>query len=293
MTALRRFSRNRLYRSWLYPKREVFLLLPQLIGFSVFYLYSFVLALRYSMLDSNARPVFVGFRHYVDVLSNEYFQVALINTGAFCLISVSTCLVVGYFLAMVVFQHPRFRWASSTALFPLLLPTAALTLIWRILMNGQGVLASTMYSALPTVFYPAMWPRLSLYAFFLWRFLGVSILLHLGGLTHIDKSAVEAARMEGASGLRLSRLVILPMMRKTTLFIMVYLTVCALRIFREAYLLYGAYPPRALYFAQHYMNNHFQKLNYQRLSASAVILSVLVSLLFLAIMGTYEARERR
>ena len=58
------------------------------------------------------------------------------------------------------------------------------------------------------------------------------------------------------------------------------------KIFREVYLLAGNYPYEGLYTLQHFMNNTFANLNYQKLSAAAVLLAlvlvVLIALLFKA-----------
>ena len=61
----------------------------------------------------------------------------------------------------------------------------------------------------------------------------------------------------------------------------------AFKVFREVYLLTGGYPYSGLYMLQHFMNNMFGKnLDYQRLSAAAVLLAlvmiVLIALLFAA-----------
>ena len=44
---------------------------------------------------------------------------------------------------------------------------------------------------------------------------------------------------------------------------------------KESYLLFGAYPCRNMYMIQHYISNHFNKLNFQNVAASAVSLTVL------------------
>jgi multiple sugar transport system permease protein len=53
-----------------------------------------------------------------------------------------------------------------------------------------------------------------------------------------------------------------------------------MRVFRESYLMFGSYPDKALYFIQHYMNNHFAKLNYQTLSAASLLFFLPVLLVF-------------
>ena len=56
------------------------------------------------------------------------------------------------------------------------------------------------------------------------------------------------------------------------------------KVFREVYLLTGDYPYEAMYTLQHFMNNTFRSLDYQKLSAAAVIMAivmvVLIALLF-------------
>ena len=53
-----------------------------------------------------------------------------------------------------------------------------------------------------------------------------------------------------------------------------------LRIYKESYLLFGAYPSPDLYLLQHYMNHQYLKMNFQYVAASAVILTALALLLY-------------
>ncbi len=56
------------------------------------------------------------------------------------------------------------------------------------------------------------------------------------------------------------------------------------KVFREVYLLTGDYPVQSLYMLQHFMNNTFRSLDYQKLSAAAVLMAivmvVIIALLF-------------
>ena len=62
------------------------------------------------------------------------------------------------------------------------------------------------------------------------------------------------------------------------------ISVPASQVQLEALLLTGAYPYSGLYMMQHFMNNMFEQLNYQRLSAAAVLMAlamiVLIAILF-------------
>lgn len=55
------------------------------------------------------------------------------------------------------------------------------------------------------------------------------------------------------------------------------------KIFREVYLLTGNYPYDKLYMLQHFMNNTFNSLDYQKLSAAAVLFA-LVMIVVIAIL---------
>ena len=48
------------------------------------------------------------------------------------------------------------------------------------------------------------------------------------------------------------------------------------KLFREVYLLTGDYPFEDLYLLQHFMNNTFKSLDYQKLSAAAMIMSLVM-----------------
>ena len=50
----------------------------------------------------------------------------------------------------------------------------------------------------------------------------------------------------------------------------------AFKCYREAFLLGGTHPDNSIYFLQHFMNNNLQNLNYQKVSASATIITVFI-----------------
>ena len=75
-------------------------------------------------------------------------------------------------------------------------------------------------------------------------------------------------------------------MSSTILFVTIMSLINSFKVFREIYLLKGDYPYDTMYMLQHFMNNTFGKLDYQRLSAAAIMMSlvmvVIIGVLFLA-----------
>ena len=58
------------------------------------------------------------------------------------------------------------------------------------------------------------------------------------------------------------------------MFVIIMSLINSFKVFREVYLLTGDYPYNSLYMMQHFMNNTFASLDYQKLSAAAIIMAV-------------------
>ena len=69
-----------------------------------------------------------------------------------------------------------------------------------------------------------------------------------------------------------------------TLVVLLMSIVNSFKVFKEIYMLYGAYPSPYVYMLQHYMNNQFLSLNMQKLSAAAwcmfLILGIFLGIIY-------------
>jgi len=118
---------------------------------------------------------------------------------------------------------------------------------------------------------------LPLYALFIWKNAGYCIILLLAAISRIPKSVAEAADLDGASGFRRLWYITIPLISPVLFFASVLMSLFSLRIFRESSLYYQtAFPPDAVYSISYFINNHFNRLDYQRLSAASVIFSLAV-----------------
>ena len=76
----------------------------------------------------------------------------------------------------------------------------------------------------------------------------------------------------------------MPLISPTMLFAGIVAVMHYFLLFRDTYMLYGNNPPAQLYMLQHFMNNNFYKLNYQRLGAAAFLTVLLLSTLIIAVL---------
>lgn len=261
---------------------------PLMLAFLLLYVLSFIWSVRYSVTESAFSDAYVGLQNYWNVLENKYFRLAVKNTLEFMSVSVPTVVLLSLLLAVQLHAlGGRHRLLRGAFILPMLLPSASIVPIFSNLFVSQnGVIHQIMVSwGLSTT----QLVRLPVYLLFLWKHCGINIILIMSALMVISKELYEAAAIDGASAAQRFFSITLPSIMPTMYFVFVFSIVKSLGIFKEVYLLYGAYPDSSMYLVQHYMNNHFYKLNYQNLTTGAMIFVVILYLLVL-ILYRYEKR---
>ena len=110
------------------------------------------------------------------------------------------------------------------------------------------------------------------------------MILFMAALNNIPKELLEVADVEGASAAHKFFNIKLRYLSPTVLFVAILSIINSFKVFREIYLLTGNYPYDGLYMMQHFMNNTFGNLDYQKMSSAAVLMALvmvaLIALLF-------------
>jgi multiple sugar transport system permease protein len=114
---------------------------------------------------------------------------------------------------------------------------------------------------------------------FLWKNLGYNMILFMAALSSIPKELIEVAALENATKFQVFWYIKLRYMSSTVLFVSIMSLINSFKVFREIYLMTGDYPYSSLYMLQHFMNNTFASLDYQKLSSAAIIMFIVVSVL--------------
>lgn len=249
-------------------------ILPSFIGTVIFFVIPYIRVLYYSVIDNQFKRNFVGFDNYIETLSNEYFLLALKNSLLLILICVPILIVLAILISLVLsFGIKKMRKFKTAFVLPMLLPTAGIAVIWK-----------AVFINCSTVF--------PIYLLFIWKNIGICVILLTSALTAIDDTVFEAARLDGADNFKIHTKITIPLILPTIIFAILLSIVNSFRIFKESYLFYGTnYPPDHSYTLQYYMNNNFLKLDYQSLATSSVLTSVLVLsivICFIKIQGRCE-----
>lgn len=253
--------------------------LPAIVGFLVFYIIPFFRSIGYSFISNVAKKEFVGIQNYKEVLANQYFRMALKNTVIFSGAGVIVIMLLSLMLSIALVKlSKRFSFIKSFFVMPYVLPSASIIFFWQMFFDTGTYTALTELESLGGFF-----DVLPLYVIFLWKNIGINIILITSALTKISPDIYEAAAMDGAHGLKLHAKITLPLISPSLFFVGVLSFVNSLKIFKESYLYYNTnYPPDTAYMIQNYMNNHFYKLNYQNLSTAVVIFTLTMAVVIFA-----------
>ena len=268
-------------------------LMPSLLGVLLFFLLPFGIVIFYSLIDSVVTKKFVGLKNFTELLGNEAFLLAVKNTLLFTLTAIPLSMLLALLLALLLERAvPAKSILRTFFLTPMMVPAASVVVVWQALFHDKGF----VNSVLETLHLESV-PWLSsgygmtvLVLIFVWKTMGYNMVLMMAGLSGIPVDYLEMAKQEGASAWWQFLHIKLRYLFPTLFFILLYDIICSFKVFREVYLLTGDYPCEELYLLQHFMNNTFESANYQKLSAAAILLA-LVMLITVGILFFIEQKK--
>ncbi len=257
-------------------------LAPSVIGVLLFFILPFFVVIAYSMVNNPIKMEFVGIENFVEVIENKAFQKAVFNTLRFSVIAVPLAVVLSLVLAIFLDWKIPFKSQFRTFfLSPMMVPVASVVLIWQVLFHYNGVVNEwlSVFGIPQTDWLKSEESYIVIVVLFLWKNLGYNMILFMAALSNIPEDLVEVARIENANKFQIFWYIKMRFMSSTFLFVTIMSLINSFKVFREIYLLTTDYPYDSIYMLQHYMNNMFRNLDYQRLSAAAILMSVFMILL--------------
>lgn len=262
---------------------------PSLLGVGIFFILPFGVVVYYSLIDGVGSRNFVFLKNFINLFQNSAFRLAAGNTLSFSLLAVPLAVVLSIALALMLeCRIPLKSQFRTFFLSPMMVPVASVVLIWQVLFNYNGTVNEFLliFGADKIDWLQSEYCQIVVLILFLWKNLGYNMILFMAALANIPKELLEVADVEGASESYKFFNIKLRYLSPTVLFVTILSLINSFKAFREVYLLTGDYPYEKLYMLQHFMNNTFRSLDYQKLSAAAVIMAIvmvfIIALLFKA-----------
>jgi multiple sugar transport system permease protein len=233
----RRFWRD---YGWAYA----FIAVPVLL-FLVFTLYPVVSAFLMSFQKYNVlKSTWIGFDNYARMFKDEVFWKSIRNTVIFTIGTVPVNIVISFGLSLLIFQLKRRAQTFFKAV--LYLPTVAsgvtLSIVWLAIFDPtpSGLLNRVLaHVGLD----PVIWlgqKSTALFSLMLMSWLGShgsGIILYMAAMGGIPKSLYEAADIDHASGWTKFTRITWPLLKPTTLYLLVTGVITSFQVFISVYLM--------------------------------------------------------
>ena len=212
--------------------------------------YSFITSFRaWDLTESRSPQGFVGFDNYFYAASESAFLNSLWVTFIFVIASVTLTVVLAMALALLLRRKgPMHTFTRIILILPFAMSPALIGVSYRFMFNPEfGVLAKGLGAMFPSL-QGVPWladPDLAMGILVLtdvWHWTPYMTFMCLGGLASVPKETEEAARIDGASNLRIIFGIILPQMRGVILVMAVLKTIFALKMFDQVVTLTGGGP---------------------------------------------------
>ena len=236
--------------------QTMLLLAPALVIYFVFAVWPMIDVIllsfqRWNGLDP-ARQ-FAGVNNYVDIFTKDpVFWVAFRNTVIWTVLSVIFPPLVGLLLALGLNQ-PIFGRNTLRAVYylPVIIAPIAVATMWRWMYDPFFGLFGQVLTQLGLQRFIQDWlgnRDLALYSAFvahLWQSVGFSMVLFLAGLQGVNRTLVEAARIDGAGRWNVFRFVTFPALKTTITIVLVLSIISSLKAFDIIYGLTGGGPAQS------------------------------------------------
>lgn len=268
--------------SWIFLSLSV-------LGVLTFFVIPFLVVIFYSVVDNPISHSFVFLDNFINVFNNAAFKQAASNTMKFSATAVPLAVVLSLGLAMLLDSKIPFKSQFRTFfLTPMMVPIASIVLIWQVLFHYNGMVNDVMavFGTGKIDWFKSEHAQIVIIVLFLWKNLGYNMILFMAALSSIPKDILEVAVLESAKPWQIFVHIKIRYLSSTLLFVTIMSLINSFKVFREIHLLSGGdHPYDTLYMMQHFMNNTFKSLDYQKLSSAAIMMSIvmviLIGILFL------------
>jgi ABC-type sugar transport system permease subunit len=254
LTAARSFAlAKRVDRLATYRRRQSLIgflfIVPALAYFAVFSFWPMLNAAYLSLFEYDllTPPKWVGLAQYQSLFSSPVFITSLQVTAIYTLGISVPIWVLSLLLGMLLNQNIRFRTFFRTVFFsPVVMPLVILAVIWTLLYHPYGPINSVLLAPFTNQVIPwlnsTQHALLAVIILAVWRAAGYYAIIFLAGLQNIPTEYYEAARLDGAGTWTLFRHITWPLLKPTTLFVVVISIINALRHFDAIWVMTGGGP---------------------------------------------------
>jgi ABC-type sugar transport system permease subunit len=241
-------------RTWRERLIGLSFLVPAMLLFAVFVVYPIVYNVQASTLkwDGVNAGTFVGLDNYRQLFADPIFHRALVNSAFWIPLTIIPQGLMGFLLAVALNQKLRGSTIYRALFFiPAILSPVVVGIVWQRIMDPFNGVLTQIGQATGVDFLTNDYlsdPNTAIFAVIfvnVWMWTGFSMLFYLAGLQLIDPSVLEAARIDGANGLQTLVRITFPLLKSTTLSLVLLGVIGSLKTFELVYVMTEGGPNHA------------------------------------------------
>jgi len=214
--------------------------LPAVLMVSLGLLYPAIRTVWESFRDSNSVK-YVGLDNYHEVFTNSDLLQVLRNTALWVVVTPVAATLIGLVYAVLVDRARFEKFAKALIFLPMAISLVGASLIWKFVYdyraseNPQIGLANQILKWIGMDTYRFLltepWNTLFLIVIMIWVQAGFAMTVLSASIKSIPDDIVEAARLDGVSGMRMFRFITVPMIRPSLIVVLTTISITTLKVF--------------------------------------------------------------
>ena len=271
-------------------KNYLQLLLPRIVLAPSFFLilvfvYGFIIYTGYlSLTDSRMLPTyeFMGWGNYTKLFGLRHWKIAVNNLAIFAILYILFCTAIGLLLAILLDQKIRAEgFLRPIFLYPMALSFIVTGTAWKWFLD-PGIGLQHIMDQWGWESFEFGWIKDRTFAIYtvviaaVWQSSGFVMAMFLAGLRGIDGEIMKAAQIDGASGFRIYRRIIIPMLRPAFLSAFVILAHLSIKAYDLVIALTNGGPGRATEVPATFMYSYTFSRNQMGVGATSAIIMLLM-----------------
>ncbi|MFP4511168.1 MAG: carbohydrate ABC transporter permease [Spirochaetaceae bacterium] len=276
----------------------IYLVVPSLIGFGLFYFYPALRGLYMSFTDWDllTDPNFIGVANYRRLFSDPRFWNSLRVTAMYVIYNIPIQTVLGLGIALLMNQMKNSTTFRAVIVLPWFIPNVVVGLLWLLLLNSTIGLVNQILELLSLSRIPFLrtveFALPSIAGINIWRHMGYVGLVFFAGLQTIPGNLYEAARIDGANAWQAFQRITLPLLRPVIAFIVITTVIGSFQIFDTVAVTTQGGPVNATEVMIWFIFQHaFERFNMGYGSAASMVLFLILIIFTLSYVKLSRSGE--
>lgn len=233
----------------------ILLILPTILLVGAFFLIPLGSAIYFAFVDFHgfeANPPFVGLANFIELANDPAVWPALWNNIVWIVVGTAAPLMIGLFLALLLWNVGRGSTFYRLAFFlPFVLPAAAIGVVWSWIYDPIRGWLNLLLDSIGLGQFSTGWlgnPDTALAAVLataVWTSTGFVVVIFLAGLRSVDIELIDAARIDGANARQRLWNVILPQIMPIFLMVTTITLIGGFAVFDIIFVMTGGGPANA------------------------------------------------